>query len=110
MLIPVFFLALGAAVPVQFIFSYTGLMALGAAGLLLGLRDILHRGPVQSGSSRWAFLLACPNLTIVAIAAQLLIDLHAGSRVVGWVVLTGLILSVGSILALPSPRDEDPLM
>ena len=85
-------------------FSRIGLLALGAAGLLVGLRDHLHRTWVRSGCSRWAFLLACPNLTIVAIAAQMLVELRAGPVAVGWLVLTGLILSAGSVLALPAPR------
>lgn len=102
LLIPVFFLALGAAVPAALMFGPTGLLALGAAGLLVGLRDHLHATSVQSGSSRWAFLLACPNLTIVAIAAQTLVGLRAAPEVVGWLVLTGLLLSAGSVLALPT--------
>ncbi len=102
LLIPVFFLSLGAAVPVHLIFCVTGLLALGAAGLLVGLRDHLHATSVKSGASRWAFLLACPNLTLVAIAAQTLVSLHAAPAVVGWLVLTGLVLSAGSVLALPT--------
>jgi Kef-type K+ transport system membrane component KefB len=104
LLIPVFFLSLGAAVPVSLLFSVTGVMAVGAAGLLIGLRDFLHRTSVRSGCSRWAFLLACPNLTMVAIAAQTLVSLRSDGRVVGWLVLTGLILSTVSLFGLPSPR------
>jgi Kef-type K+ transport system membrane component KefB len=104
LLIPVFFLALGAEVPVHLLFSATGVMAIGAAGLLIGLRDFLHRTSVQSGCSRWAFLLACPNLTMVAIAAQTLVSLRSDGRVVGWLVLTGLILSTVSLFGLPAPR------
>jgi Kef-type K+ transport system membrane component KefB len=107
LLIPVFFLSLGAAVPVGMIFSRTGLLALGSAGLLLGLRDRMHATFVRSGCSRWAFLLACPNLTMVAIAAQTLVDLRADAAVVAWLVLTGLILSAGSVLAMPA-REPAP--
>lgn len=104
LLIPIFFVSLGAFVPVELLASRVGVYALLATALLLALRDFLHRSYVQSGCSRSAFLLVCPNLTIVAIAANTMRSAGSDPSHVGWVVLTGLLLSVVSLLLLPGRR------
>lgn len=65
--------------------------------------DVLHRTWVKSGSGRSAFLLVCPNLTIVAIADQAMREYGSPAPHVAWVVLTGLGLSLVALLLLPKP-------
>lgn len=103
LLIPIFFVALGAFVPLPMLASSVGLQALAAALIILLVRDLLHKTVVQSGCQHSAFLLVCPNLTIVAIAAQTMRDVGSDPHRIGWVVLTGLILSVAALLLLPRP-------
>lgn len=107
LLIPVFFVSLGASVPVALFASKLGLYALLTALFLLVLRDILHRTLVKSGCGRSAFLLVCPNLTIAALAANAMIEYGSKPESVAWIILTGLIMSVAALLLLPGrPRPK----
>lgn len=103
LLIPVFFVSLGAFVPLPLLASPVGGLAIASAAVLLALRDVLHRTWVKSGCARAAFLLVCPNLTIVAIAANTMREYGSPAGHVGWVVLTGLVLSLVALLLLPKP-------
>lgn len=107
LLIPIFFVSLGAFVPFELLLTRIGFYALVAAAVLLVLRDALHRTWVRSGCERRAFLLVCPNLTIVAIAANTMRNAGADPRHVGWLVLTGLAVSVVALLLLPG-RTANP--
>ncbi len=108
LLIPVFFVALGAAVPMEHLWSSVGLYAAMTAALLLLARDLLHRFHVKSGCGRGAFLLVCPNLTIAALAANTMLDFGSRPESIAWVVLTSLILSVAALLLLPGPPAGKP--
>lgn len=101
-LIPVFFVALGMQIDWKLLFNYTALLALGTAGLLLGLREVLHRRWLSFGGDRHAFLLLCPNLTMVALAAKAMIDLGTEAKLTAWLVLTGLFMTIASLMLLPS--------
>jgi len=86
--------------------SWTGLMAFGTALLLLGIREVLHRRWFPMGGDRRAYLLLCPNLTIVALGADALIRLGKSAESVAWLTMTGFILTVVSILLLPKSRSD----
>jgi Kef-type K+ transport system membrane component KefB len=101
-LIPVFFVALGMQIEWRFLLGWTPLMAMGTAALLLGVREILHRRWLRSGGDRRAFLLLCPNLTIVALAAKAMIDNGTESHLTAWLLLTGLFVTVPSLMLLPA--------
>lgn len=104
LLIPVFFVALGAYVPLPVLAAPIGGLAIASAAVLLIMRDVLHRTWVKSGSGRSAFLLVCPNLTIVAIAAQAMREYGSPAPHVAWMVLTGLVLSLVALLLLPKSK------
>ena len=101
-LIPVFFVALGLQIEWRWLLDWTTLLAAGSAGLLLGVRDILHRRWLKSGGDQHAFLLLCPNLTIVALATKAMIDLGTDAKLTTWLLLTGLFMTVPSLMLLPS--------
>ena len=101
-LIPVFFVALGMQIEWRFLLDWVVLLAVGTAGLLLGAREILHRRWLKTGGDHHAFLLLCPNLTIVALAAKAMIAYGADAKLTAWLVLTGLFMTVPSLLLLPS--------
>ena len=103
LLIPIFFVALGAYMPLHLLGSSIGGWALATALLVLILRDTLHRTWVKSGCQRNAFLLVCPNLTIVAIAANTMREYGSPASHIAWVVLTGLLLSLFALVLLPRP-------
>lgn len=109
LLIPIFFVALGAYVPLPMLASSIGAWAMATALLVLALRDVLHRTWVKSGCQRSAFLLVCPNLTIVAIAANTMREFGSPADHVAWVVLTGLTLSLFALILLPKPKAADPV-
>jgi Kef-type K+ transport system membrane component KefB len=107
-LIPVFFVALGLQIEWRWLFDWTALLAAGSAGLLLGAREILDRRWLQSGGDHRAFLLLCPNLTIVALAAKAMLDHGTDARLTAWLVLTGLFMTIPTLLLLPSGAEPSP--
>lgn len=100
-LIPLFFVALGMQIPLYLILSPVSLYAAGTAGLLLGGREILHRRWLRLGGTGDTYLLLCPNLTMVALAATAMLGAGIAPAIAAWVVLTGLFLTIASIAALP---------
>lgn len=101
MLIPIFFFGLGLAVPWSVVFSWTGLLALGTAGLLMGWRVLQFRRWPLAGQAVDTFFLLCPNFTIVSLAAQTMMQHGDQSDTPAWLLLTGLLVTVGSLFALP---------
>jgi Kef-type K+ transport system membrane component KefB len=100
-LIPIFFVSLGLRVQWSHLISLAGLTALGAAGLLLGIRQIMHKRWFTLGNDPTAFLLLCPNLTVVALAASSLLHLDSQSSAAVWLLLTGLFMTMISAISLP---------
>lgn len=107
-LIPIFFVALGLQVEWRLLLDWTALFAAGTAGLLLGVREILHRRWLPTGGDPRTFLLLCPNLTIVALAAKAMIDHGTEAKLTAWLVLTGLFMTVPALLLLPSGTAAKP--
>lgn len=107
-LIPIFFVALGLQIDWRLLYDWTALLAVGSAGLLIGVREILHRRWLKTGGDQRAFLLLCPNLTIVALAAKAMIDHGTDARLTAWLVLTGLFMTIPSLLLLPSGTVAKP--
>jgi Kef-type K+ transport system membrane component KefB len=105
-LIPVFFVALGLQIRWQMLFSFTTVFAVGAALLLIGLREMLHRRWFKTGGDGQAYLLFCPNLTIVALAASVLLEKSGTMQGATWLLLTGLFMTVASVLMLPSSKSH----
>jgi Kef-type K+ transport system membrane component KefB len=101
-LIPVFFVALGLQIEWRFFVDWIALLAVGTAGLLLGAREILHRRWLKTGGDHHAFLLLCPNLTIVALAAKAMMTSGADAKFTAWLVLTGLFMTIPSLMLLPA--------
>lgn len=103
-LIPMFFVALGMAIPIDFMWSRVALLALVAAGVLLLSREMLHRRWLHTGGDTNTYLLFCPNLTIVALAGNAMLGAGLAPEIAAWTVLTGLFVTVAAIFALPPPR------
>ena len=101
-LIPIFFVALGLQIEWRMMLDWIALLAVGTAGLLLGIREILHRRWLKTGGDHHAFLLLCPNLTIVALAAKAMLDHGTDAKLTAWLVLTGLIMTIPTLILLPS--------
>ena len=106
-LIPVFFVALGLQIEWHFLVDWIALLALGTAGLLLGAREILHRRWFRNGGDSSAFLLLCPNLTIVALAAKAMLDNGTDAKLTAWLVLTGLFMTISSLMLLPAGESAE---
>ena len=104
-LIPIFFFALGLQLSWSFLFSLTGLVAVGAAAIILGWRWVIHRRLLPTGGDDRAFLLLCPNLTIVALASSTLLNDGGEPQAAAWMLLTGLFITIPAILWLPSPPE-----
>jgi Kef-type K+ transport system membrane component KefB len=101
-LIPVFFVALGLQIEWRLVLDWNTLLALGGAGLLLGMRETMHRRWLKTGGDRGAFLLLCPNLTIVALAAKTMSDHGVDAKLTAWLVFTGLFMTIPALMLLPS--------
>ena len=106
-LIPIFFFALGLQVEWSYLFSGTGMIALGAAAVILGWRLVIHRRMLPTGGDDNSFMLLCPNLTVVALAAGILFQDGTAPHAAGWMLLVGLFITIPSILFLPPPDKVD---
>ena len=105
-LIPIFFVSLGLLVDWRMLFTQTALLALCGAFVLMGYRQAIHERWLKTGGDRNAYLLLCPNLTMVALAATSL--LHSENREAAtWVTLSGLFLSVASLMFLPRNKNGE---
>jgi Kef-type K+ transport system membrane component KefB len=105
-LIPVFFISLGLLIDARMLFSYLALLAFCGAFVLIGFREIIHRRWLKTGGDVQTYLLMCPNLTIAALAAKTLLAAKSQNAAT-WVILSGLFLSVISLLMLPRVTDEN---
>jgi len=106
-LIPLFFVSLGMTIQWPMLASWPALLALGTAGLLLGLRQVLERRWFKLGAAPDTFLLLCPNLTVVALAASALMQREGRTGSATWLLLTGLFLTVAAVLLLPASKASD---
>jgi hypothetical protein len=100
-------MSLGLLIDARMLFSHMALLALCGAFLLIGFREVLHRRWLKTGGDAQTYLLLCPNLTMAALAATAL--LSNGSRdAATWVVLSGLFISIVSLVFLPRGLEEKP--
>lgn len=99
-LIPIFFVSLGLMINGAMLVSYTALLALLGSFLLIGFRDVLHQRFFATGGDRNTYLLFCPNLTMVAVAAHTLLATNSRDAAT-WTVLVGLFLSVAALALQP---------
>jgi hypothetical protein len=109
-LIPLFFVSLGMAVELRLLVSWNALLALGTAGLLLGIRQVLHRRWLRLCANPEAFLLLCPNLTVVALGAAAMIEARKVSNEnASWLLLTGFFMTVAAVALLPASTSSKPV-
>ncbi|MBL9170644.1 MAG: hypothetical protein JNN07_23130 [Verrucomicrobiales bacterium] len=119
-LIPVFFVALGLEINWRLFLDEPVLLAVATAFVLLAAREVLHRRWLKTDGDGRAFLLLCPNLTIVALAAKAMLDHGTDARLTAWLVITGLFMTISAILVLPmgteartasdDPHQEGPVI
>jgi Kef-type K+ transport system membrane component KefB len=102
-LIPIFFVSLGLQIPWSMLLSPAAPVALAAAAVLLAWRWVIHRRLLPTGGDGRSFLLLCPNLTMVALGATVLLADETLPRAAAWMVLVGLFMSIAAIVALPRP-------
>jgi len=67
---------------------------------------MLHRRGMGIGNQERAFLLLCPNLTMVALGAQTLKETGNLPQNASWLLLTGLVMSVTALFLLPPTKVE----
>ncbi|MES1166707.1 MAG: cation:proton antiporter [Pseudomonadota bacterium] len=101
-LIPLFFTALGTQVPLTSLFSRTGLLALSSAVLIVAFRRMLHGRFAPTGGDAGAYLLFCPNFTLVALAAKSLLTQAEAPDLAAWMLLSGLMVTLIALAALPA--------
>ena len=105
-LIPIFFVSLGLKIEWNMLVHWTTLLAVGSAGLILGAREVVYRRGFKIGGDDRAFLLLCPNLTIVALAVKAMQDHGSDSKLTVWLLLTGLFVTIPSLFLLPAGKPE----
>jgi Kef-type K+ transport system membrane component KefB len=108
-LIPLFFTSLGTQVPLAELFSVTALLAVSSATLILLFRYFLHMRFAPTGGDANAYLLLCPNFTLVALAANALLAESDGTGLTAWLLITGLLVTLYAIAALPSAKSGEPI-
>lgn len=109
-LIPLFFTSLGTQIPVAALFSMNALLALVAAGLIVVFRYFLHAHFARTGGDEDTYLLLCPNFTLVALAAKSLLTQQDESGMAAWLLMTGLLITLFAVVALPARPKEAPAL
>jgi Kef-type K+ transport system membrane component KefB len=109
-LIPLFFTALGTQLPLADLFSISAALGIVSAGLIMILRYFLHQRIAPTGGDEKAYLLLCPNFTLVALAANSLLARPDGAELTAWLLTTGLVVTICSILGLPATKAEEPAL
>ena len=64
----------------------------------------MHRRWLPSGGNAGTYLLFCPSLTMVALAASSMLRAGCPPEQAAWVVLTGLFITIVAVMALPPPE------
>lgn len=105
-LIPLFFTSLGTQVPLAALFSWTALMALFAAASIMAFRHLLHARFARTGGDADTYLLLCPNFTLVALAANSLLTQSKEPDIAAWLIMTGLLVTLIALVALPARAGE----
>jgi Kef-type K+ transport system membrane component KefB len=105
-LIPLFFTALGTQVPLASLFSRTALLALSSAVLIIAFRRMLHGRFARTGGDANAYLLFCPNFTLVALAAKSLLSQAEAPDLAAWMLLSGLMVTLIALAALPARPEK----
>ena len=100
-LIPLFFTALGTQLPLAALFTRGALLAVSAAALIIAFRHVLHARFAPTGGDANTWLLFCPNFTLVALAANTLLAQSGTTDLAAWLLLTGLLVTLIAVLALP---------
>lgn len=92
LLVPIFFVSLGAGLPVAKVFSVIGFLGVCTAVFLLAFRKLLCRkeGLGMTGDTH---VLLGPNLTMVAIAVTIM-QIHASPAIITWLSVSGLLMSI----------------
>jgi Kef-type K+ transport system membrane component KefB len=105
-LIPLFFTALGTQIPISALFTLSAVMAVCSAGLILLFRHLLHARFARTGGDANAYLLLCPNFTLVALAAKALLAQPDAADLAAWLLMTGLVMTIFAVAALPPVKAE----
>ncbi len=116
-LIPIFFLYLGTTIHPSSFVSVQCLYALLTTALIFSFRYTIYQlyWKNRLRTDKWTFLLVCPNLTMVAVAVHTYQSHFLGKQAVDstvthfsvWLLLTGLFVSIVSVLLLPPEEDPD---
>lgn len=110
-LVPIFFISLGSRI------SPHNLMVVLPIGMvitvvLFSIRYVIFRFRSNLDIEARNFLLFCPNLTVVAVAAQMLLIHNAHKETVDLLLATGFFMTIGSVILLPTKKvllvREDP--
>ncbi|HHY86865.1 MAG TPA: cation:proton antiporter [Verrucomicrobia bacterium] len=105
-LIPLFFVSLGILVNREMLLSYTAIMGVCGALLVLGVRGVIHRRWLDTGGGEQTYLLLSPNLTIVALAAASFLKVEGGEAAATWTTLVGLFISMFALFLLPRQNGQ----
>lgn len=107
LLIPMFFLSLGGLVPPEYWLSSVGFSAVVSAMVILLFRRLLQGRLPQDWKDRQVYLLVTPNLTIAAVAVQVMQEAGLPVNQTAWLLMVSAILTLLSLVALRSKRPAD---
>ncbi len=105
-LIPIFFLSLGSKIPVHALFSWALPLSMGLTGILFALRWYLFRTFSPHALPGKYFLFYCPNITMVAVAAEILLHYQAPQEIIDVLLISGLIITIIPAALFPTTSRE----
>lgn len=105
-LIPVFFIGLGTKISLDNLFPHILPSAILITCLLICIRFWIFRYTTSYSISSKYFLLFCPNITMVAVSADILSHAHATKDQIDLLLVTGLFMTLGAAISLPTPNES----
>jgi len=101
-LIPIFFIGLGSRISIPNLFPLLLPLGIFISALLFAIRYWIFRWQGRLEIPRRYFLLLCPNLTMVAVAAGILNEHHVAQPIIDGLLAAGLLMTIGSAFWFPS--------
>lgn len=108
LLIPVFLVSLGIAVPLELLLSPAALWAGLATIFILAYRQMVGTRLDPASRTEGSLWLTTPNLTMVAIAIHSLQEAQAPVAITSWVMFCGLFMTLAALLMMPRTSPSAP--
>lgn len=105
-LIPIFFISLGTKISIISLFPWIFPAAVCITGFLYAVRIVIYSYFYGKTMPLKYFMLFCPNITMVAVATEILIHQDVSGILIDLLLVTGLIMTIIPAFLFPTPKSS----